>query len=141
MAQEDSKDTRKRHPTLIMNNQYMLREIKENLKHLQRRKPAQIGTPSNEARTTASASSEDAACSVSLTPSTSSKYSHQARRFSGSGHAETLAKIRSSLEPYAASESGYSSCSETPNSDVNRQYLHQLVTIAGFDEVILNILL
>lgn len=136
MAQEESKEPKRRqgHQTLIMNNQQMLREIRESLKHLQRGKDPPIGTPTGEARTTASVSSETSATSVSLAPSSSTKSSHQARRFSGSGHAETLAKIRSSLEPYAASESGYSSCSESSTADINRQFLHQLVAI-GFDEV------
>lgn len=136
MAQEESKEPKRRHQTLIMNNQQMLREIRESLKHLQRGKDPPIGTPSDQARTVASASSEtNSASSVSLASSNSGKFHNQARRFSGSGHAETLAKIRSSLEPYAASESGYSSCSESSNYvDINRQFLHQLVAI-GFDEV------
>lgn len=136
MAQEDIK---KRPTTMVMNSHQMLREIRESLIHLRRQpQDSKSGIPTTEVRTTGAPTSENAACSLTSTPGVpNSRYPLQNRRFSGSGHAETLAKIRSSLEPYAASESGYSSCSESTASStdgINRQYLKQLVAI-GYDEV------
>lgn len=136
MAQEDIK---KRPPTMVMNSQQMLREIRESLLHLRRQpQDPKCGVPVTEVRTTAAPTSENAASSITSTPGIpNSRYPLQNRRFSGSGHAETLAKIRSSLEPYAASESGYSSCSESTASytdGISRAYLKQLVAI-GYDEV------
>jgi hypothetical protein len=136
MAQEEIK---KRPPTLVMNSHQMLREIRESLLHLRRQPQDPLtGMPATDVRTSGAPTSENASSSVSSTPGMpNSRYPLQTRRFSGSGHAETLAKIRSSLEPYAASESGYSSCSESnaSNTDgIHRQFLHQLVAI-GYDEV------
>lgn len=58
------------------------------------------------------------------------------RRFSG--HARALAEIRSSLKPFEATESGYSSCNEgqscTQPESINKQVLDQL-RAAGVEEV------
>lgn len=107
-------------PTFVGNQQQMLRDIRENLRHLHRQSPKPQG-------------SEGAKVCGSEAPNGNRQ---QNRRISGQ-HQKALAEIRSSLEPYATSESGYSSCSEcsTPSADgINRQYLNQLKAI-GYDEV------
>lgn len=102
-------------PTYVGNHPQMLRDINDTLRHLRNRQPTPEALNGN---------------------GTTNAPRQPPRRISGQ-HAKALAEIRSSLEPYAASESGYSSCSEcsTPSAEtVNRQFLNQLKAV-GYDEV------
>lgn len=119
----------------VGNHQQMLRDIKQSLKHLTRQPEVKTSQqPSDSATKTTSAIFEPAnqVSGVSNKP----MVHNPNRRFSG--HARALAEIRSSLKPFEATESGYSSCNEgqscTQPESINKQVLDQL-RAAGVEEV------
>lgn len=140
-------ETRPKRQQYVGNSQKMLSEIRESLKHL-KRKPENSQLPQRQAIETrtkgaitenVSTVPTSSAPAQQLSNATRSFPLNNNRRSSVQSYAQQLAEIRSSLEPYATCESGYSSCSEcsTPSAEtMNRQFhsfLQQLVAI-GFDE-------
>lgn len=119
----------------VGNHQQMLRDIKQSLKHLTRQPEVKNSQqPSDSAIKTTSAIFEPTNQASGL--SNKPMVHNPSRRFSG--HARALAEIRSSLKPFEATESGYSSCNEgqscTQPESINKQVLDQL-RAAGVEEV------
>lgn len=144
-------ETRPKRQVYVGNSQRMLSEIRESLKHL-KRKPENVQQKQQTIETRTSAAFTENVSTAPSSSGTSQHLTNATRNFphnnnnnnrrSSYGHpsyAPQLAEIRNSIEPYfyGACESGYSSCSEcsTPSAEtINKQFLHQLVTI-GFEEV------
>ena len=128
----------------IGNQQQMLRDIKQSLKHLTRQpevRATQQTVASNTISKVNSTGVEATAQASGLVNVANKPMVHNPnRRFSG--HTRALAEIRSSLKPFETPESGYSSCSESPSctqpvgETINKQALEQLRAI-GLDEVCL----
>lgn len=118
----------------VGNHQQMLRDIKQSLKHLTRQPEVKNSQqPNDSAIKTTSAIFEPTNQASGL--SNKPMVHNPSRRFSG--HARALAEIRSSLKPFEATESGYSSCNEgqscTQPESINKQVLDQL-RAAGVEE-------
>ncbi|EDO36033.1 predicted protein, partial [Nematostella vectensis] len=109
----------------VGNSQQMLKEIRESLKHLPRQQQGQ--QPTGDVRTSGA--------TTCITPVTTQLNRGQQNRVNANGKARALAEIRNSLEPYAACESGYSSCTESTAhlENINKQLNHQLMAI-GYDQ-------
>lgn len=128
-----SREEQMKPKVFVGNSQQMLRDIKQSLKHLTRQPEGrtQQTTASNAgARVNATVVEQAAVMNRPIGHNPN-------RRFSG--HAKALAEIRSSLKPFEAPESGYSSCSESTSSTqpageaISKRLLEQL-KVMGLDE-------
>ena len=133
---------REEHPrpkVFVGNSQQMLRDIKQSLKHLTRQPETKTQQPSQAVNAGLKANTTVVEQPPQSSVVVNRPVGHNpSRRFSG--HAKALDQIRSSLKPYEAPESGYSSCTESCSTSqpagetINKQVLEKL-RMLGFDEV------
>lgn len=120
-----------RRTTYVGNSQQMLRDIKKSLQHL-KRQPEQPQRLSQQAAATPSSNAATTVVHEQTTQANATRIVHNPNR-RGMSHAKALAEIRSSLKPFEATESGYSSCSENGEA-FNKQYLMGQLKAMGLDE-------
>lgn len=120
-----------RRTTYVGNSQQMLRDIKKSLQHL-KRQPEQPQRLSQQPVATPSSNTATTVVHEQTTQPNASRIAHNPNR-RGMSHAKALAEIRSSLKPFEATESGYSSCSENGEA-INKQYLMSQLKAMGLDE-------
>lgn len=120
-----------RRTTYVGNSQQMLRDIKKSLQHL-KRQPEQPQRLSQQPAATPSSNTATTVVHEQTTQPNASRIAHNPNR-RGMSHAKALAEIRSSLKPFEATESGYSSCSENGEA-INKQYLMSQLKAMGLDE-------
>lgn len=120
-----------RRTTYVGNSQQMLRDIKKSLQHL-KRQPEQPQRLSQQPAATPSSNTATTVVHEQTTQPNASRIAYNPNR-RGMSHAKALAEIRSSLKPFEATESGYSSCSENGEA-INKQYLMSQLKAMGLDE-------
>lgn len=131
MSMREGEQTRR--TTYVGNSQQMLRDIKKSLQHL-KRQPEQPQRLSQQAAATPSSNAATTVVHEQTTQANATRIVHNPNR-RGMSHAKALAEIRSSLKPFEATESGYSSCSENGEA-FNKQYLMGQLKAMGLDEVL-----